>query len=421
MKHRFSKPDKEELIIIGGVGLMLLVVVLLFFLLMQSILEREKVLLRYEAEQTLTDFIFRIQTDAESPEKLLKEDSQVQGLGIFTHNGVMILGIGNVPDSLDIGAYSFAEGNVTEYNKANGMIEYLRKAKFSFTAARFNENQLQDPMKKVTIPIAEYLYISFDGSLYRQKIIMGKVFTTLMVISMISIYLFLWHIYKRNRQYRKTLAQQESLVRMGEAARTLAHEIKNPLSAISLQAAVLKKTLPKDHHEGLRVIENEVKRLNNLTNRVGEFLRNPVGDPVVIDLLPFIEQITQAFSIPISLKSAGCCPATILFDRERARSVFENLIKNAVESGVNTPTDVSIEIHTLKQEVRIIIQDRGAGLPDDDIEQLFDPFFTTKIQGSGIGLAITRRFVMAAHGSIDLQQREGGGTIAMVTLPRSTA
>ncbi len=420
MNQRVSKLDKEELIVIGSAAFMLMIMLVLFSLLMHSMVERENVLLRYEAEQTLADFLFRIQTGNVAGGEFLKENSTVRGLGIYASDGAMIFGLGAIPGKLQVDSYTFEDGNIAQYDQSSGMIEYLRQAKISFTATFYEQGFFPDVPDRLTMPIAEYLYISFDGSEYRQKILMGKVLNALMFIAMLSIFLFLWRIFKRNQHYRKTLAKQESLVRMGEAARTLAHEIKNPLSALSLQAAVLKKTLPEGHSEGISVIEHEVQRLNTLTNRVGDFLRNPVGEPVDVDIEQLIEQIISTFPLAIALKIETRWPALVQMDRDRARSVFENLIKNAVESSDEGDAQVSIHLVTSRHQVFVKVEDRGDGLPEGDIEQLFDPFFTTKVHGSGIGLAITRRFIDAAHGTIAISPRDGGGTTAQVILPRSS-
>ncbi len=419
MFQRFSKMDKEELSIIGVSGVLLILIALLFSLLMFSMIEREEVLLRYDAEQILTNYLYRIQSDSISADELLSADSDIRGLGIYLRDGRRMVGMGEVPERLLPEAYEFTEGNFAEYDKDSGHIEYIRRAKLTFTATRLNDGVDESTFDQLEIPVAEYLYISFDGSIYRSKLLLWKGLGGLVFIILISVFGALLRFFRRNRDYRKTLAQQESLVRMGQAARTLAHEIKNPLSALSIQSAVLRKTIPEEHHEGLDVIDAELLRLKNLSDRVGEYLRNPVGEPVEIDLVDFINEIAQLFDHPIPLEVSGRYSATILFDQDRARSVFENLIKNALESCRDCELDVSIKIKKGKQHLQIEVMDRGVGIPDGDTEQLFDPFFTTKIHGSGIGLAISRRFIMAAHGSIEFQKRDGGGTIVKVVIPRS--
>ncbi|NMA23023.1 MAG: sensor histidine kinase, partial [Spirochaetales bacterium] len=226
------------------------------------------------------------------------------------------------------------------------------------------------------------------------------------------------NIYRSNRRYRETLAKQESLVNLGQAARTLTHEIKNPLSAITIQLALLKKTLGEEHGTDLAVMDQEMKRLTQLTNKVSDFLRNPLGNPVNVDLTDLLETVIKYFDTPIAFESDR--RYTINFDEDRARSVFENLLKNAVESDPAGNPQVEVEVYGGKRnQIHVLIRDRGAGIPRSEMRKIFDPFFTTKIHGSGIGLSISRQFVKARGGDLRLYRREGGGTVVEVILTRT--
>ena len=97
--------------------------------------------------------------------------------------------------------------------------------------------------------------------------------------------------------------------------------------------------------------------------------------------------------------------------------MLDNLVLNAIESRVDSaPVEVVAEASARTVTVRIL--DRGAGIAAGARGRVFDPFFTTKPKGSGIGLAICRRFVHAAGGTLQLRPRAGGGTEAVVTLAR---
>ena len=139
MFQRFSKMDKEEISIIGVSGVLLILIALLFSLLMFSMIEREGVVLRYDAEQILTNYLYRIQSDSISADELLSEDSHIRGLGIFLRDGRRMVGMGDVPEFLVAESYDFTEGNFAEYDKDSGLIEYIRRAKLTFTATRLNE------------------------------------------------------------------------------------------------------------------------------------------------------------------------------------------------------------------------------------------------------------------------------------------
>lgn len=107
----------------------------------------------------------------------------------------------------------------------------------------------------------------------------------------------------------------------------------------------------------------------------------------------------------------------VSFDRNRLRTVLENLLKNAAESG-GEATPFSIFLQASRQRVEVRIVDRGSGFPDELREKIFDPFYTTKVKGSGIGLAISKRFVESQGGVLHLENAREGGTEARVSLKR---
>jgi two-component system sensor histidine kinase HydH len=224
----------------------------------------------------------------------------------------------------------------------------------------------------------------------------------------------------RNSDYRRRIEQQKNLVTIGTAASTLAHEIKNPLLAIRLQTGILSRVFPDGAKREIEIIDSEVERLSQLSNRVSDFLRDPAGIPARTDVLAVAAEVNRRMrGKPLGGARADSGP-TVMIDPERLRSILENLLRNALESG-GKEDDVAIEVARADDAVSIEVLDRGKGLPQGERERIFDPFFTTKSRGTGIGLAICRRFVAAANGSISIEDREGGGVRARVVLPEAAA
>jgi len=230
-----------------------------------------------------------------------------------------------------------------------------------------------------------------------------------------ALVIFVRALLLRNREYRSRIEQQKNLVLLGTAASTLAHEIKNPLLAIRLQSGILARTLRGAGERELAIIDDEISRLSALSQRVNDILRDPAGNPAPVDAAEMAAEVgIRLGGRSVVRRAAGSGRAFI--DSERLRSVLENLLRNAMESGGNAE-DVSIEVSDEKGRVVIDVLDRGAGLPRNERERLFAPFFTTKSTGSGIGLMICRRFVEAAGGTIGLEDRPGGGCRARVVVP----
>ncbi|MGI6432706.1 MAG: sensor histidine kinase [Sphaerochaetaceae bacterium] len=418
---------KEHLFVIGGLLFLFVLLVTLVLFLSQSIISKENTLMQFEAERGFASSALLLLQEEHSRALSAMEEGNVIGLGVYSNNGRLRLGLGSVPNTLPLERFRVMWQNrppsqlnqgVATYNKTTGLIEYFRFSRLSIQVETGSFMLEESGYLPSPLTFPDVLYILFDGEQYHKKMVLVRFFS-ISAILLLSVFLYaVYTIYNSNRMYRERLAKQESLVNLGEAARTLAHEIKNPLSAITLQMALLNKTLPSSSKEDLAVIDQEVHRLTQLTNKVSDFLRNPVGTPERIDLIDLLESLRHTFLNQVVLLPPKMNRAIILFDPDRVRSVFENLLKNALESCGDQKPNVEVELVKGKRHtIHVYIRDRGEGIPEENMEKIFDPFFTTKIHGSGIGLAISRQFVQARGGNLKLYPREGGGTVVEVILP----
>ncbi len=416
---------KEPFIVITSLAFAFLVLIALVIFLTSAILEREELRMQSEAERAFNSVFLALQ---DSTAKALKtmQDEQVSGIGVYSSLGRKVLSLGNVPMTIPLDRFSSVQtmekndSNTGKaiYNRETGMIEYIRFSRLTILLDTGELTLTEDGVIPAPIDFPDVLYLHFDGQSYHHRLVVVVVVGIISTLTLIGLFLLVLSIYRNNRRYRETLAKQESLVNLGQAARTLTHEIKNPLSAITIQLALLKKTMPKENYGDLLVIEKEVQRLTQLTNKVSDFLRNPLGTPVAVDLTDLFTSLIKCFDKPIRFVSNK--NYTIVIDSDRARSVFENLLKNAVESTTEHDPQVEVQISSDKRgAVHVFVMDRGDGIRIGDAKKIFDPFFTTKIHGSGIGLSISRQFVKARGGNIRLYPRIGGGTVAEVVLPVS--
>lgn len=322
------------------------------------------------------------------------------------------------------------KGNRLVIVRSLGMVPMGRESMRGMMRGRMKEPMLP-PMEPIP-PLGRIVYLELDirDWLTSQRLIQYGFY--IVPLLLVLIFLGTTLLYRNNLSYRRNEQRNRELVQLGEAARTLAHEIKNPLGAIRIQTATLQKVLPEPYHRNLQVITEEVDRLRLLVDKVGDFLKNPMGDPEPVDVQGMIQDLLPRFPVPISFlpKSAG--PLQVWIDRNRFRTVLENILRNAVESlsetsgsmqeeesGQDASPRVTVETAGRGDRVEIRILDRGIGLPKGAEDRIFEPFFTTKPTGSGIGLAISRRFVEAAGGTLTVVPRsEGGGTEARIVLPR---
>ena len=235
-------------------------------------------------------------------------------------------------------------------------------------------------------------------------------------------------IQKTTADLKKTearLIRSEKLAALGQLAAGIAHEIRNPLTSINILIHSLTENFPSgdSHREDLKVIEEEINRINEILDR---FLRFAKPAPPLLertDVASIFEETLQLIrpriekQLIIILKEFQALPI-ILMDREQMKQVALNLLLNAVQA---MPKGGTLTLRSQNSEdgqwIRISIQDSGMGIPSEDMNKLFDPFFTTKEGGVGLGLSITHRIIDQHHGKIEVESTPGEGTLFTVWLP----
>ena len=214
--------------------------------------------------------------------------------------------------------------------------------------------------------------------------------------------------------YRAREQSMANLVQLGEAARTLAHEIKNPLGVIRVQCATLARTLPEERQKNIRVIQEETERLTQLTDRVRDFLHNSAGSPKPCDAAGFLEQCRARYADRLLVGQWNGSPVTINVDPDRMMQVLDNLVVNAIEATDSAGKAELVPVLSLsvqKGRAFFSVADRGSGVDPENRARLFELFFTTKPRGSGIGLALSRRFMEQADGLLEYAEQPGGGSV----------
>ena len=218
---------------------------------------------------------------------------------------------------------------------------------------------------------------------------------------------------------------QEKQAALGELAAGVAHEIRNPLNAISILAQRLKKEFkPDQNHElfetATQTMISEIKRIDQILRNFLDYARPTPIKPSVFDLRDLFAEIKALFfeqskqkNIEFIVKSESI---SIGADRNYLQQALINLIKNAMEAYT---ADDSIELSaTLKRtHVNIVVSDSGKGIPKEVQNRIFDLFYTTKEEGTGVGLAITHKIITDHQGTIELDSSPEMGTKFILTLP----
>jgi len=222
---------------------------------------------------------------------------------------------------------------------------------------------------------------------------------------------------------RASLLRAEREAAWRDVARRLAHEIKNPLTAMRYALHRIERRVdrvPDAEREAVRqsveAILREVQDLAFMTEQFSQYARAPEPRFERLDLADVV-RAAAALQEPESLSFAGESPLPVRGDRVLLTRAVQNLLVNAREAG---PPDGVVEIAWRAEGERAVVEvlDRGPGLPDTPVERLFDPYVSTKQRGSGLGLALVRDVALQHGGGVALENREGGGARARLWLPR---
>ncbi len=231
---------------------------------------------------------------------------------------------------------------------------------------------------------------------------------------------------------RAIIERQEKLASLGTLAAGVAHEIRNPLTAINVRLHSLKRTLVQgsSEHEDATVIDQEIQRLDRIVRDVLNFARPAEPRPIIITAGSLFSRVqgllsSQLEKVSIRLNLASSPTLWIRVDPQQIDQVLINLIQNAAESigrdGTITLCARSALMSLAGHATRVVIlevTDTGKGIPLKVQTRLFDPFFTTKEAGTGLGLSIAARIVEKHGGALQYQTEINRGTTFGIVLPR---
>ena len=216
-----------------------------------------------------------------------------------------------------------------------------------------------------------------------------------------------------------------------EVARRIAHEIKNPLTPISLCADRIARQLLRLHldagarailEECTGIIQQEVQTVKSLVDEFSQFSRFPSAQRIAADLNEIAESAMSVFAgrldgLAVSVDLDRTIPL-VLADKEQLKRVVVNLIDNAVEAMSDAPVRELLltTSHASPDMVELCVSDTGWGISAADKEKLFLPYFSTKNRGTGLGLAIVSHIVTEHHGKVRVEDNRPTGATFIIEL-----
>ncbi|MCB0352576.1 MAG: HAMP domain-containing protein [Bdellovibrionales bacterium] len=229
------------------------------------------------------------------------------------------------------------------------------------------------------------------------------------------------------------LSQAQRMSAWREAAKRIAHEIKNPLTPIRLVAQRLRKNLGDNTEVGPTIrdasdtIVENVDSIKRLADEFSKFARMPQSELQETDLPRLVSDLIADFSgqhpeIQFHCISDSDLPKIVL-DREQIRRLFINLIDNAVDAlsssmgSIEKHVEVRIHFDHRSNSIRVELSDNGPGIPEKEKSRIFQPYVTTKEKGTGLGLAIAASAVHDHHGNLYVQDNFPRGAKFIIELP----
>jgi signal transduction histidine kinase len=222
---------------------------------------------------------------------------------------------------------------------------------------------------------------------------------------------------------------KDRLAFLGSLASGLAHEIKNPLSTMTITLGLLHEDFERadtarDRRalKKIQLLESEVARLEKILQDFLQFAGGHTVRPRLVDVRPWLSELLEFFQPSCEgarvrlVRHLDRGMPHVFADVDLLKQAILNLLTNAVQALPEGGT-VTVRSWSTGDRVRISVADDGTGIPADVLPRIFDPYFTTREQGTGLGLPTVRRILLEHGGDVSVESRAGRGTTFTLTLP----
>ena len=237
-------------------------------------------------------------------------------------------------------------------------------------------------------------------------------------------------LYREQQERLVRLHRADRLAAMGQLAAGVAHEVRNPLTAIRSTMQYMGSTLDPAKKEWVDELIGEVDRIDQIISGLLNLARTHKGQRSAVDLSEILEQTARFLDHRArkqGVKIVESHQETIFVeaDPNQLKQVFLNLILNALqalgnEGSIRLEARIEGDETQAQRSARVQIIDDGPGIPEEVLRNVLDPFFTTKSEGTGLGLSICHNIIEQHSGRLDIKSELGEGTIVSIVLPLSS-
>jgi len=240
---------------------------------------------------------------------------------------------------------------------------------------------------------------------------------------------------QEGEQYHQELIHRaDRMASIGELASGMAHEIRNPLAGMQGAIQILSEGFPKEdpRKQVSDEIQKQIYKLERLVKDLLNYAKPAPTDYLPTDINGLVDKVLSFFitqrglseDLKIEKKFSSPLPKTMI-DPNSMEQVFLNIILNAQKAmpkgGIFTISTLALPQRRDNgkeiQEVRVIFEDTGMGIPEENLQRIFNPFFSTRPDGTGLGLSITKNIVEQHGGTIEVESQINVGTKFVITLP----
>jgi signal transduction histidine kinase len=219
-------------------------------------------------------------------------------------------------------------------------------------------------------------------------------------------------------QGRRRAVENARMRSWTELARRVAHEIKNPLTAMGMAAATLARERKGAESEALGILREEIGRLDEMARTFSRYGRMPEGPRSEVDVAELAASLVRQHaseSVPCTVHTDG--DASVMAHYDALERALRNLLVNAIEAQAEGGGSVAVHVSRSGQEVVVRVEDQGPGIPEELLDTLWDPDVTTKRHGTGLGLAIVRQTILHHDGTVSARNRGETGAVFEIRLP----
>jgi PAS domain S-box-containing protein len=372
------------------------------------------------------DYLMKSEIDAEKLERSIRYSiEQTKSLKKVKDSEEKFRSI--FENSHDVIYLADSSGKIYEINKAaERLFGYSRDEMLQINASELYENK-QDRAKFLESIDLTGTYSNFETTLkdkYGNRIYCTLTATVQKVDENgIVYYQGIVHDITRRKKIERDLQIAEKLAVSGRVARSLAHEVRNPLTNINLSVEQLEEYIKEDEYASyFEIIKRNSNRINDLVTELMDKSKptelNTVKTPIrnILDkTIALAKDRAVLKNIKIETGFTGD-NELIEGDESKLTMAFLNIIINAIEAVEENNGIIKIISNCKEKKCLITIEDNGSGICKEDLNRIFEPYFTGKPNGMGLGLATTHNIIHTHKGTIDVESEEGKGTKFLINL-----